>query len=99
MTDIERSNDNEREHYQRADPLPTGEEACWPNGVPRISDEDRQANAFDPTKLRDLIAYLWLYIGRFEEKQLTTEQKEMLADIVEGTSEQEDFEYDRWWRK
>lgn len=50
-------------------------------------------------RLRDLVATLWLYIGRYAEKQLTTEQKELLYDVVEAAPGHEDDEpMERWWR-
>lgn len=72
----------------------------WPNGVPKISDAQRRHNLESPATLRELIATLWLYIGRYEEIQLTTEQKELMADIVESDDSDRltPFEYDRWWR-
>lgn len=71
----------------------------WPNGVPFISEEQRARNHDDPVALRDLIATLWLYTGRYEEKQLTTEQKELFADVVESHPRDFDYEHDRWWRE
>lgn len=72
----------------------------WPNGVPLISEQERAAALEDPARLRDLISTLWLYIGRYAETQLTTEQKELLADAIEsGDHSGEDFTYDRWWRR
>lgn len=50
-------------------------------------------------RLRDLIGSLWLYIGRYHETQLTTAEKELLADVVEATSDDPNFEYERWWRQ
>lgn len=72
----------------------------WPNGVPKISDEQRQANLQDPVALRDLVTTLWLYIGRYAETQLTTEQKELLADAVDSSHMDDGHpaEYHRWWR-
>ena len=49
---------------------------------------------------QETLASLWLYIGRFEVSQLTTEQKDCLADAVDA-SFREDGELDRlerWWR-
>lgn len=55
---------------------------------------------------QDLLASLWLHLGRHEVKQLTTEQKNLLADSVEACSArlaQADPAYggpktvDRWW--
>jgi hypothetical protein len=66
------------------------------DGVP--SHKLREFNYGDPEALRDLIATLWLYIGRRAEQQLTTEQKELLADVVEGYDEAGVDEFDRWWR-
>jgi len=60
------------------------------------ADNDRHDK--DPAALRDLIATLWLYIGRSAETQLTTEQKELLADVVEAADRDHEFVYDRWWR-
>lgn len=50
------------------------------------------------SKLEDLIATFWLYTGRYEETQLTTEQKELFADVVEKRTNDRDFQFDRWWR-
>lgn len=67
----------------------------WPNGVPVIGDEQRQRNLANLAKLRDLVATLWLYNGRYEETQLTTEQKELYADCVEACGSSD---FNRWWR-
>jgi hypothetical protein len=72
----------------------------WPNGVPLISEQERAEALGDPARLRDLIVTLWLYIGRYAETQLTTEQKELLADAVEQQPHRdEEMHYDRWWRR
>ena len=68
----------------------------WPNGVPKISKKRRKKNLQDTEKLHDLISTLWLYMGIYEEQQLTTEQKELMGDVVERKS---DVEISRWWRK
>lgn len=73
--------------------------STWPNGVPIVSEQDRAASLNDPERLRDLIATLWLYIGRYAETQLTTEQKELLADVVESTPPLFQTVFDRWWRR
>lgn len=72
----------------------------WPNGVPYIDDETRAENLRSTDALRDLIAAMWLYHSRLAETQLTTEQKELLADVVEGTTDygEQNFKYDRWWQ-
>lgn len=52
-------------------------------------------------QLEDLIASINLYIGRYVETQLTTEQKELLYDIVEADYKRQDIyssTLDRWWR-
>jgi hypothetical protein len=75
------------------------EDETWPNGVPKISEPVRAANLADVDALRGLIESLWLYIGRYEETQLTTEQKELLADVVEQRADRDEpYEYERWWR-
>lgn len=67
--------------------------------MPRIDERVRRINAEDPGALRELIATLWLYTGRYEERKLTTEQKELFADVVEREhSEGDPYTYDRWWR-
>lgn len=71
----------------------------WPNGVPFISEQQRRTMVESPDYLRDLIATLWLYIGRYEETQLTTEQKELLADVVEGHERDFSMTFDRWWQR
>jgi len=74
-------------------------QSTWPNGVPIVSDEQRAQNLNDPLKLRDLIATLWIYTGRYEETQLTTEQKELFADVVESQDRDDaEYHFDRWWR-
>lgn len=56
--------------------------------------------------LEDLLASLWLYIGRREVKQLTTEQKNLLADSVDAAHARlaqgdptygEPSKVERWW--
>lgn len=79
------------------------EPKTWPNGVPYFDAETRRANLNDPVKLRDLICTLELhsaYHGRDREAKLTTEQKELYADVVDADSEAGGFDYrhDRWWR-
>jgi plasmid maintenance system antidote protein VapI len=52
----------------------------------------------DEIKQRDdLIAALWLYVGRYEVMQLTTEQKDLFADIVDRVYD-DNKPVDRWWR-
>ena len=65
------------------------------------ADDDRhrvRSASQDSDALRDLIATLWLYIGRRDETQLTTAQKELLADVVEAADRDYELVYDRWWR-
>lgn len=74
----------------------------WPNGVPIITEGERWDALQSAGALRDLIATLWLYIGRYEETKLTTEQKELLADVVEATQLTDvdpAFVFDRWWQR
>jgi hypothetical protein len=71
----------------------------WPNGVPYIDEDTRSENFNSPEALRDLIATLWLYIDFYHERQLTTEQKELLADVVERHERDFDMTYDRWWQR
>jgi hypothetical protein len=62
---------------------------------PLVSVDDVDMDA-----LRDLITSLWLFLGRHDEQQLTLEQKELLADVVEASAEEGDpFVFDRWWRR
>ena len=70
--------------------------------VPELVDENR--------RLRDLLSYLWLYQRRHTWTQLTTEQKELFADVVDEDHRVQDIEdgyvgtdmaytpVDRWWR-
>jgi hypothetical protein len=49
--------------------------------------------------LRDLVAAMYLEFGRHGETTLTTEQKELLYDTVEGHDTFEGCEpMTRWWR-
>lgn len=56
--------------------------------------------------LEDVVATLWLHIGHHAESQLTTEQKEILADAVDAQRTRQDpqptdpgpQQFDRWWR-
>jgi hypothetical protein len=67
--------------------------------VPKISERKRAANLADVDALQGLIGSLWLYIGRYEETQLTTERKELLADVIEERGDRDEpLKYDRWWR-
>lgn len=78
--------------------------------VPRIDPHailrDRQLRL-----IADMVAYMDLHIGRFHIKQMTTEQKEMWADLIDAESvldAREDPTYlepdgipsrtPRWWR-
>lgn len=51
-------------------------------------------------QLEDLICTLWLYTGHYAWKQLTTEQRELFADVLDRRPQDDgDFEpVDRWWR-
>lgn len=52
-------------------------------------------------RLRDLVSSMWLYIGHHAETQLTTEQKELLYDVVDALREREGLSPEpmrRWWR-
>lgn len=70
-----------------------------PNGVPKIGKKRRKANLNDPEKLQELVATLWLYLGRHAETQLTTEQKELYADCVEAQDRSTGELDARWWRR
>ena len=59
-----------------------------------------------PTReeLEDLIGALWLYLGRYAETQLTTEQKELYYDVIDrhlasGRSPNDPpyTPLERWW--
>ncbi len=67
--------------------------------VPALLDEN--------LRMRDLLSYLALHIGRYEWTQLTTEQKELLADVIEEKHRRMEAEdgldytsvpVHRWWR-
>ena len=72
-------------------------------GADRAVDERAAA-------LEDLIANLWLYVGRRTWTQLTTSQKELFADVVDAHHAAADIEegyqgtefaftpVQRWWR-
>lgn len=48
---------------------------------------------------RELLGDIWLYINwRYVTKQLTTEQKELWADVVDRFGEEADAKADRWWQ-
>lgn len=51
-------------------------------------------------QLEDLVCTLWLYTGHYAWKQLTTEQRELFADVLDRRPQDDgDFEpVDRWWR-
>lgn len=51
-------------------------------------------------QLEDLICTLWLYTGHYAWKQLTTEQRELFADVLDRRPQDDgDFSpVDRWWR-
>lgn len=67
--------------------------------VPALLDEN--------LRMRDLLSYLALHIGRYEWRQLTTEQKDLLADVIEEKHRRMEAEdgldytsvpVNRWWR-
>jgi len=49
-------------------------------------------------RLQDLAATMWLYVGHVGETNLTTEQKELLYDVLDAQREDGDPLYERWWR-
>lgn len=49
--------------------------------------------------LRDLAATMWLYMRRNGVTHLTTEQKELLYDVLDASREDGDPLHDRWWRE
>ena len=53
-------------------------------------------------QLRDILCSLNLYIGQYEWTQLTTEQKNMLADVVDRERQQnfpdDHTPLERWWQ-
>lgn len=71
----------------------------------RLGTLDADAgDAFGQAAVNDLLASLYLYIGRYEWSQLTTKQKELFADRIDTshahTSEAGELhEVDRWWRE
>lgn len=80
--------------------LPT----TWPNGVPYIDEDTRRENFDDPVALRDLIAHIELhgaYHGRALEITMTTEQKELYADVLDWNAATQGFntKHDRWWQR
>jgi hypothetical protein len=80
--------------------LPT----TWPNGVPYITEDERKEAMEDPVTLRDLVVHLWVhsaYSGFGLERTMTTEQKELYADILEwnAATDGETYEHDRWWQR
>lgn len=62
-------------------------------------------NNYSLEAIEDLLAYLDLHIVRYQYKVLTTEQKNMLADLVDASCAREAVEegyaeartVDRWW--
>lgn len=75
----------------------------WPNGVPYIDEDTRKERLNDPEALRDLIHHLYIHSAYGEHgavRKMTTEQKELYADVVDTWPR--DFEaepYDRWWQR
>lgn len=83
----------DQDHYRAEEWL------CCASAVVSVLDERRHA-------YEELLAALWLYIGRYEVKQLTTGQKNLLADAVDAMRARRagvDPAYDgpgmvdRWW--
>lgn len=72
-----------------------------PDDEPGDPDSAQRIREFE-----DLLASLWLHIGRHEVKQLTTEQKNLLADSVDAANARlaeadpaygEPPRVERWW--
>jgi len=71
---------------------------------------DRTEAEIREDRLKDLLTTLNLYIGHYAWTQLTTEQKELLADVVDSEHEKQDMNdghwgtdlayrpTERWWR-
>lgn len=64
-------------------------------------------NNYSLEEIEDMLAYLDLHIGRYQYKVLTTDQKNMLADLVDAGCKRlakaegwdEARTVDRWWLK
>lgn len=78
--------------------------------VPRVTPNDTLRD-HRIRQIADMVAYMDLHIGRFHIKQMTTEQKELWADLVDANGVQEAREdptyldpdgvpprSTRWWR-
>jgi len=73
----------------------------------RQERREAQIRADERRQYEDLLGSIWLYIPwRFITRQLTTEQKELFADVVEAWSarlnendpDEEPTSPERWWR-
>jgi hypothetical protein len=74
-----------------------------------VAGKERIIAAHRYQELADLVTYAELHFGRFVWTQLTTDQKELLADLIDAKYDRQDAEEntpadrrytptERWWR-
>lgn len=83
-----------------------------PSEAPAALTAEQEVNALKTrvAELESVLESLWLHVGRYEVSQLTTAQKELLADVIDADHERQDSEdgytgtdmayskTERWWR-
>lgn len=82
--------------FIKAMPAEWTDEQRWAKMVELYDDLKGQIDEIIETLL-----YIELHIGRHEWKQLTTSQKDLLADLIDErrSAEYNDYEpMERWWR-
>lgn len=79
-----------------------------PTAAPAVADPPRRART--RAELEDLVCTLWLYLSDHTWKQLTTDQKELFADVLDehhahldvqeatATTDHAYSPVERWWR-
>lgn len=71
----------------------------WPR---RLTLDSHEGCRTREAAMADLLTYLALHVGRYEWKVLTTEQKNLWADLIDEHRAREypnDFEpMERWWQ-
>lgn len=73
------------------------------NGAVEVSEESLQAlerslvQRGEVEQLRDLVGSMWFYMRGRDEERLTTEQRELLYDVLDAEMPN-DPPMRRWWR-
>lgn len=72
--------------------------SCLVEGVGRVEHTPAREQLSEVDRLRDLVGSMWLYMRGRGEVHLTTEQRELLYDVLDAGRESGEPPMQRWWR-